>query len=77
MEAAKRQLETEPVGAAEAATTPPLDTPFIAHKRAEVVVFPPIGKGAEFMAWQPERIPEDQRNLIAQALAVRYPEVAD
>lgn len=29
------------------------------------------------MAWQPERIPEDQRNLIAQALAVRYPEVAD
>lgn len=44
-------------------------------KRAEVVVFTPIGKGAEFMAWQPERIPEDQRNLIAQALAVRYPEV--
>lgn len=29
------------------------------------------------MAWQPERIPEDQRNLIVQALAVRYPEVAD
>ena len=41
------------------------------------MVFTPIGKGAEFMAWQPERIPEDQRNLIAQALAVRYPEVAD
>ena len=29
------------------------------------------------MAWQPERIPEDQCNLIAQALAVRYPEVTD
>lgn len=44
-------------------------------KRADVVVFTPMGKGAEFMAWQPERIPEDQRNLIAQALAVRYPQV--
>lgn len=44
-------------------------------KRAEVVVFTPVGKGAEFMAWQPERIAEDQRHLIAQALALRYPEV--
>ena len=44
-------------------------------KRADVVVFTPMGKGAEFMARQPERIPEDQRNLIAQALAVRYPQV--
>ena len=44
-------------------------------KRAEVVVVTPVGKGAEFMAWQPERIAEDQRHLIAQALALRYPEV--
>ena len=44
-------------------------------KRAEVVVFTPVGKGPEFMAWQPERIAEDQRHLIAQALALRYPEV--
>lgn len=44
-------------------------------KRADVVVFTPMGKGAEFMAWQPERIPEDHRHLIAQALAVRYPQV--
>lgn len=44
-------------------------------QRADVVVFTPMGKGAEFMTWQPERIPEDQRNLIAQALAVRYPQV--
>lgn len=44
-------------------------------KRADVVVFTPMGKGAEFIARQPERIPEDQRNLIAQALAVRYPQV--
>ena len=46
-------------------------------KRAEIVVFTPMGKGADFMAWQPERIPIDQRNLIAQTLAVRYPEVTD
>lgn len=48
-----------------------------AGKRADVVVFTPMGKGAEFMAWQPERIDEAQRNLIAQALAMRYPVIAD
>jgi hypothetical protein len=46
-------------------------------KRAEVVVFTPMGRGAEFMAWQPERIPIDQRRIIAQALATRYPALED
>ncbi len=42
-------------------------------KRAEVQVFTPMGKGAEFMAWQPERIAPEQRRLIAETLAARYP----
>ena len=42
-------------------------------KRADVQVFSPMGRGAEFMAWQPERIDEAQRRLIAQTLAARYP----
>jgi hypothetical protein len=46
-------------------------------KRAEVIVFTPMGRGAEFMAWQPERIPIDQRRIIAQALATRYPALED
>lgn len=42
-------------------------------KRAEVVVFTPIGKGAEFMSWAAsERISEQQRHMISQALALRY-----
>lgn len=44
-------------------------------KHAEVQVFTPMGKGAEFMAWGPERIAPEQRRLIAEALAVRYPEI--
>jgi hypothetical protein len=42
-------------------------------KGAEVQVFTPMGKGADFMAWQPERLDESQRRLIAQTLAARYP----
>ena len=42
-------------------------------KRADVQVFTPMGKGAEFMAWEPERITSDQRRLIAETLAARYP----
>lgn len=44
-------------------------------RRAEVHVFTPMGKGAEFMAWEPERITPDQRRIIAEALAVSYPEI--
>ena len=42
-------------------------------KRADVQVFTPMGRGAEFMAWEPERIAPDQRRLIAENLAARYP----
>ena len=42
-------------------------------KRAEVQVFTPMGRGAEFMAWQQERIHDAERRLIAQTLAARYP----
>lgn len=42
-------------------------------KRAEVQVFTPMGKGADFMAWEPERIGQDQRRVISETLAARYP----
>lgn len=42
-------------------------------KRAEVQVFTPMGKGAEFMTWEPERLSPDQRRVIAETLAARYP----
>lgn len=42
-------------------------------KCAEVQVFTPMGKGAEFMAWEPERIGQEQRRLLAETLAARYP----
>ena len=48
-----------------------------AGRQADVVVFTPMGKGADFMAWAPERIRPEQRQLIAQALALRYPEIKD
>lgn len=44
-------------------------------KGADTKVFTPMGRGAEFMTWVPERIAVDQRRLIAQALATRYPEL--
>lgn len=44
-------------------------------KRADVQVFTPMGKGAEFMAWEPERLTQEQRHQIANALALRYPEI--
>lgn len=42
-------------------------------KRAEVQVFTPMGKGAEFMAWEPQRVDQTQRCVIAETLAARYP----
>jgi hypothetical protein len=44
-----------------------------AGKRADVQVFTPMGKGADFMAWESENITPDQRRLIAEMLAARYP----
>lgn len=46
-------------------------------KRAEVQVFSPMGRGPEFMAWQPERIDEPTRRLIAQTLAARFPVIEE
>lgn len=44
-------------------------------RNAAVKVFTPMGNGAAFMAKPVERLDPTQRNLIAQALAVRYPEI--
>jgi hypothetical protein len=46
-------------------------------KGAPVRVFTPMGRGADFLAFPPERLDEGQRSLIAQALALRYPEIGD
>lgn len=44
-------------------------------RSAAVKVFSPMGNGAAFMAKPLDRLDQTQRNLIAQALAVRYPEI--
>lgn len=44
-------------------------------KRADVQVFTPMGRGAEFMAWEPERIGATQRRVVAETLAARYPSI--
>ena len=43
-----------------------------AAKVADVRVFTPMGKGAEFLAWGAERLSPQERGMIAQALALRY-----
>lgn len=48
-----------------------------AGKSAEVRVFTPMGKGAEFLAWPPQRLTEQQRGMIVQVLASRYPSVPE
>ena len=48
-----------------------------AAKGAAVRVFTPMGRGAEFLAFPPERLDSHQRSLIAQALALKYPEISD
>jgi hypothetical protein len=48
-----------------------------AAKGATVRVFTPMGRGAEFLAFSPERLDAHQRALIAQSLALKYPEIAD
>ncbi len=48
-----------------------------AAKSSPVRVFTPMGKGAEFMAWGQERLDARQREMIVQALALRYPRIED
>lgn len=44
-------------------------------RQAEVVVFTPMGRGAEFLLRGPEILDAQQRAQIAQAIAQRYPVV--
>jgi hypothetical protein len=46
-------------------------------RTSSVKVFSPMGNGANFMAKPAEKLNANQRSLIAQALALRYPEVSD
>ena len=46
-------------------------------KASPVRVFTPMGRGADFMAYPTERIDANQRALIAQSLALRYPEIKE
>jgi hypothetical protein len=43
---------------------------------SDVRVFTPMGRGAQFMLSPPHALPSAQRALIAQALALRYPDAA-
>lgn len=44
-------------------------------KASDVFVFTPMGRGCEWFTYGGEAIPATKRNLIAQALAMRYPTV--
>ncbi|MCD9008076.1 NERD domain-containing protein [Luteimonas sp. XNQY3] len=44
-----------------------------AGKASDVFVFTPMGRGCDWFTYGDEAIPESKRNLIAQALALRYP----
>jgi len=46
-------------------------------KRSDVRVFTPIGDGAKFLLGGQETLDISSRSLIAQALALRYPEITD
>lgn len=46
-------------------------------KRADVQVFTPMGRGAEFMARDSDRLDEPSRRLIAQTLAAKYPVIEE
>ena len=48
-----------------------------AGKHSDVRVFTPIGRGAEFLLSGQEVLDPAARTLIAQAIALRYPEIAD
>jgi hypothetical protein len=44
-------------------------------KKADVQVFTPMGRGAEFMAWQPDTLDDAHRREVARILAARYPSI--
>jgi hypothetical protein len=48
-----------------------------ASKNSDVRVFTPIGRGAEFLLSGQEAIDASTRSLIAQAVALRYPDIPD
>lgn len=48
-----------------------------AGKRSPVWVFTPMGKGADFMAWEPTHLTPVERGLIAKAIALRFPSIED
>lgn len=47
-----------------------------AAKPSDVFVFTPMGRGCDWFSYGDEAIPIAKRNLIAQALATRYPTIA-
>jgi hypothetical protein len=51
--------------------------PTEALKRSDVRVFTPIGRGAEFLLRGQEVLDASIRALIAQAIALRYPEISE
>ena len=48
-----------------------------ASKQSDVRVFTPIGHGAEFLLGGQEHLDAPTRSLIAQAVALRYPDIAN
>jgi len=48
-----------------------------AAKQSDVCVFTPMGRGAEFLLGGKEVLDATSRALIAQSIALRYPEVGD
>lgn len=48
-----------------------------AGKQSDVRVFTPMGKGAEILLFGQETLEAPIRALIAQAIALRYPDIAD
>lgn len=48
-----------------------------AAKQSDVRVFTPKGRGAEFLLGGQERLDAASWSLVAQAIALRYPEIAD
>ena len=48
-----------------------------ASKQSDVRVFTPMGRGAEFLLGGQDVLDAPTRSLIAQAIALRYPDIAD
>jgi hypothetical protein len=54
-----------------------IDQPDEVWHNARVKVFSPMREGANFMAKESVSIDADTRRLVKDALAVRYPDIAD